>query len=319
MTLTVFRTVLPLTILFLCLCAPAGAQFYCSFEAKTTDKGTISLHDLMSDAKQSEQGWRNAQFYRTKIAELEASKSAKSTETQWQNDYAVTLFEMGRREEAKKIWLQQIKENAINPEALGNLSNAAEKEGDFVTAKTYAERLVAAHPNLRGGAEKYRLLRLTYLVDTTTAHTPQTTTAVAPFWIPDMLKAWEARPSQTESKWKNISIPPQNMDGLIEMLAYSPKFGDGWHVLAMALEADGNLKQASLAYSKALLNRATQRKTIEPYDAQLRDYLLKHYGSSKIRNNALWFFGTVVLLLVLRKGYSVYKNARENIDFYRNR
>jgi tetratricopeptide (TPR) repeat protein len=310
-------------VLLLTLYAPlTRADWYCTDEARATQNGNISLHDVLSDNREEKLANQKARFFRNKLAELEALKSTKQDDITWQNDYAVTLYQMGRRDEAKAIWQKQLTVNASQIEALGNLATAAETEGKYPIAKIFVEQLVTANPNVRCGAEILRLKRLTYMIDSTAP--PQTNAQSTPkskpsFWFPEMLEAWENRPKEI-GQWEKDArpFPSVTEEGLVEMLAYNMRFGDGWHVLGMLLEKKGNLRQASVAYAKALKNHPSQRATLEPHDTMLRKFIAESMGSRKILSNALWLGLTLVFIAIAKWGYGLWRNAKNNLDIYKN-
>lgn len=299
----------------------ATPDMYCSFEAQVSDKATVTLHDLLNNKVSTDRENRKAKFYNETLTQLEREKPQRGGEFAWQNDYAVTIFELGRRDEAVAIWQKQLLSNAGQIEALGNLAAAAEHASQFAKARAYVELIVNVRPQLRAGAEKYRLMRLTYLVQ---SMSPQVTRATArpgegvvTFWFPAMLEAWKKRPVEA-GQWKESKepFPEVSIEGLVEMLAYSPQFGDGWHVLAMVLEKQGNLRQASVTYTAAARQHPTLRKELDAHAAALREHLLDKFGSGGILRKALWFGGALALLVLLRYLLGLYRNWRQNAEMY---
>ncbi|MDD4280365.1 MAG: hypothetical protein PHX74_11610 [Candidatus Sumerlaeales bacterium] len=249
----------------------ASADMYCSYGAKVTDDAEISVHDLLMGNSQDLSKNRKASFYRERMAEINANKASQGSTPEWKNEYAVATYENGNRDEAKVIWQELLRDNPENIAALGNLATAAEREGKTDFAIHFVEQIVKLRPHLRADAEKYRLMRLKFMTRAHAAAAPKDgDSPTVSYWYPELAAAWQKRPTPAGQMKTLTDFPDVKIGGLCEMLKYNPKFADGWLALGMALEHDGNLSQASVAYEKALALRTTFRADLMPYNAELK-------------------------------------------------
>jgi Tfp pilus assembly protein PilF len=245
----------------------SSACFYSPLDLDPDKSRQSSLRSLLfGEYEEKTREKRLAQF-RKRLTQLEEEIGARGESPDRLDERAMLLYRLGRAAEAEAIWVRLLASKPDRFTTLCNYGTFCEMTGRFDDATTMITRAAALRPNFRGGAEALHAERVRHLAAMRTSPA----TDGARFWMPDILPIWLQRGTPPKS-FERAAFARKPLHGLVELLRQFPNFGDGWLVLGMLLEHDGNHRYALMAYRKALKYASSQRAVLDDHIALVQAY-----------------------------------------------
>lgn len=263
------RSLRPLAVCLLIFAAAPGAQacFYSSLDLDPARSSQSSLRKLLFGEYEDMAREKRLPQYRKRLMQIEEEIAARGESPDRLDERAILLYRLGRAAEAEAIWTRLLAAEPDRFVTLCNYGTYCEMTGRFDDATTMIARAAALRPKFRGGAEALHAERLRHLVATR----DNPATAGTTFWMQDMLPVWQQRAVPPNSL-ATVKFPRYPFEGIIELLRQFPNFGDGWLVLGMMLENDGQYRYALTAYRKALKYASSQRAVLDDYISLVQAY-----------------------------------------------
>lgn len=291
------RSHISLTIYGLLLAVHSHACFYSPVNFNSSDRKQTNAYDLIYNKYEDEQK-RTSLFYAKEIRNLQPQYDARKNDPTIANEYALFCARTGRDKEALQIWQQLLQAQPLNFEALCNSATTLQILGRYEEAKPLLERAAKLKPDLRGGAEKWHLQQLDFQQnvrrDPTYGHSH--------LFIDELTQVWRAR-TQPPDSFKKADFRGVTADGIAELLRQFPQFGEGWLVLGMAEEHEGDVHLAKLAYEHAKRTGTGQMEELKNY-LPLVDRYLDSQSLAKVVGRA--FLRLVILVVGLLIGTKIW-------------
>jgi len=282
------RSEMPLSAILFAIAAPSFACFYSPVNFNSSDRKQTNAYDLIYKKYEDEQK-RTSLFYAKEIQKLQPKYDTNKTDPKIANDYALFCARTGRDKEALQIWQQLLQANPQDFEALCNCATTLQILGRYEEAKPLLERAAKLKPDLRAGAERWHLHQLKFQQNVRR----DPTYGRSHLFIDELTQIWRSRTHPPDS-FKKADFHGVTADGIAELLRQFPQFGEGWLVLGMAEEREGDVHLAKLAYEHAKKTGTGQMEELMNY-LPLVDRYLDSQSLVKVAGRA---FLKLVLLLI---------------------
>jgi tetratricopeptide (TPR) repeat protein len=185
-------------------------------------------------------------FYRAAAMQMKPQLASHQDDPDFLDEYALTLYQGGNAQQAESIWRDLLKRDPKRYVTLCNFGTALHDRGKLPEAYAMLKTAYDEKPDVRGGAEKWHLRMIDYLMKT----------RVDPsygrnhLFVDELTPVWRDHQSPSKSFHK-VALPVDAMQGVTELLHQFPRFGDGWLVAGMLLEHEREYDLAKLSYERA--------------------------------------------------------------------
>jgi len=280
----------------------ALACFYGEYGLDREDGEQTTAFELINERYSEEQN-RKPEFFRQAMQDMADDLSSKSGDPDFMENYAYVLQRMGRSKEAFEIWNGLLAKDPKRYSTLCNLATGLQGLSRFDEAASRLQEAIKLRPGNRSGAEEYHL----QYIDFMKRQRSESGYGTRHLFIDELTAVWEKRKRPPETFDKVAGFPAIKTDGVAELLRQFPRFGDGWLVLGMLLERDGEHYLALRAYERAEKFGTGQRDALKVYLRSYREFAKSTDPPRSAARKITYLLGLVAGLAVL---YFVLKFAR---------
>lgn len=223
-----------------------------------TKSHQTTVKDLIYD--RYEDVHRKSDYFKELFTNLKRELPEHKTDPDFLDDYAYVLVRMGRLDDAITVYRMILKTSPDRFSTLCSLAGVLEIQRKFDGAWTMLNQAAQLNPKLRSGAEQIHLRFLDFRrhkqadPDYDRNHLP--IDELTPFW---------REHNKNPGSLRKADLPSFSSESVAEVLHQLPTFGDGWLVLAILLEHEGDMHLAKLAYVKAEKLGTGQAASLGPY------------------------------------------------------
>lgn len=288
---------------------PYGA-FYSSHDFDPAGKSATSIRDLMNGVYTEQDREHTTAFWMRELAKLEAEAPKHADDADFQDDHAMLLYHAGKVTSAELLWKQLLKKDPDRFQTMANYGTALQSMGRYNDAAPLIEKTAAMRPEMRAGVEKLQSQMLQYMM----RHRADNSYGQKHIFIASLTPVWDARKPPPKT-FREVSFPVPSAQGVAELMRTFPKFGDGWLVMGMLLEHEGDYSKALTAYRLALKAGANKQNELKAYIQQFAPYAESlnpiHYAGKSVLTLFILVAGGFIGFKLWRTGRAVYDDIAE--------
>lgn len=289
----------------------AGACFYHERGFNTKDGKQTTVEKVLGGAYAPGDLKREREEYLNRLRRAEAELPGRREDPDFLDEYAYLLYRNGKEAEAYRIWSDLLRKDPNRFSTLCNSATALQIRGRMEEAAKRIGKAAGLRPDFRSGAERWHARMIDYQIRTRTVPGY----AREHLFIDELTPLWFGRKGIEDLPEFPIEVTSQ---GLAELLREFPTFADGWVVLGMALEREGDAYTALAAYRRAIKHGTSQRVRIESF---LKEFEKKAARENPARRTARALLraiavvaGAVLFLFLFRFVSSIWSDVRESRD-----
>ncbi len=287
---------------------PARGCLYHEFGFDGEDKSQTDAEKLLAGHYAPTDRKAEREAYAKRLSGLRAQMPEKRDDADFLDLYAMALLRTGDYAAAEKIWNGLLEADPKRFVTLCNAGTALHQRQELEKAGELIGQAARLRPDFRGGAERWHARMIDFLQNQRRDNTYNKTH----LFLDELTPVWTGRKGVEPLGDFPLEI---SSDGIAELIRQFPNFGDGWVVLGMALEKEGDLYPAALAYERALKFGTGQRERLEPFLAVFGEKARAADPARLARGSVIWAAASLLAVLLIfiayRFGGAIWSDVKE--------